>query len=94
MLHRFALALALAFTPALAGPSLAQDAAAMLELRPGQTVRDPANARLGKIDRVNADGSVRIIFEERFVIIPADKLVVHNGNVTTSLTRREVARLR
>lgn len=94
MLSRLALALALAFTPSLVAPTMAQEAAATAEIRTGRTLRDPANVRVGKIDRVNADGSVRVIFEERFITIPADTLSVKDGEVTTSLTRREVSRLR
>lgn len=94
MLSRFALALALAFTPTLVTPAMAQEAAATADIRTGRILRDPANLRLGKIDRVNPDGSVRIIFDERHVTIPAETLSVQNGEVATTLTRREVARLR
>ena len=79
-------ALALVTTSALAqNPSPAKR---------GATLRDAKSARLGTIDRVNSDGSVQIIFNSKFVTIPADKLVVADDSVTTSLTKAEVAKLR
>ncbi|MCS6987308.1 MAG: hypothetical protein NZM40_07765 [Sphingomonadaceae bacterium] len=85
---------AFAFAAALvvAVPAVAQEA--VDSVRPGRVLRDTNGQRLGKVDRVNPDGSVRIIFEERFVTIPADKLAVADGQARTTLTRREVARLR
>jgi len=64
------------------------------EVKVGRTLRDANNARLGRIDRVNADGSVRIIFDTRFVTIPADTISVSGDTPTTSLSRRDVARIR
>ena len=63
-------------------------------VKPGRTLRDSANTRLGKIDQVNADGSVRIIFDARFVTIPADTISVSGSEPVTSLTKREVSKLR
>lgn len=94
MLRHFALALALAFTPSLVAPVMAQTTSASADIQAGRILRDAGNVRLGKIDRVNPDGSVRIILDERFVTIPAETLSVQNGEVTTSLTKKEVARLR
>lgn len=59
----------------------------------GATVRDAKSSRLGTIDRVNADGSVQIIFESKFVTIPADKIVTTQDGVSTSLTKAEVSKL-
>lgn len=63
-------------------------------VKAGRTLRDSANARLGKIDQVNADGSVRIIFDTRFVTIPADTISVAGNEPVTSLSKREVSKLR
>lgn len=63
-------------------------------IKRGSTLRDAKNVRLSLIDRVNIDGSVTIIFNSKFVTIPADKLAVIDSVVTTSLTKSEVAKLR
>ena len=62
--------------------------------RSGQTVRDGNAARVGVVDRVLPDGSLRLIVGSRFVTVPADKVNVADGTVTTSLTKKEVAKLR
>lgn len=87
------LTLALAAALIIATPALAQTAPASTVER-GQTLRDANAARIGVIDRVNADGSVQIIFDSRFVRIPADKLVAAENGVNTTLTKREIRRLR
>ena len=85
-----ALLLALAM-PLVSGAAAAQTPAVKM----GDTLRDAGDIRLGRVDRVLQDGSVRIIFDGRFVTIPADKVVVaENGNVSTTLTKREVSKLR
>ncbi len=94
MLRHFALALAFAFTPSMVAPVMAETTSAAADIQTGRVLRDSANVRLGKIDRVNPDGSVRIILDERFITIPAETLSVNNGEVTTSLTKKEVTRLR
>lgn len=77
-------------TPAMA-PAVATDPAVV---KPGRTLRDASNVRLGKIDRVNADGSVKIIFDSRFVTVPAESIRVTDGEPSTTLTKRDVSRLR
>ncbi len=78
-------------TPLMAGAVTAETPG----VKAGATLRDAGDLRLGRIDRVLDDGSVRIIFDGRFVTVPADKLVVaDNGTVSTTLTKREVAKLR
>lgn len=78
-------------------PVLAQDAAApaaVAQIRAGKVLRDVNAVRLGSIDRVNADGSVKIIFESRFVTVPADTLTVVDGGAVTSLSKKDVRKLR
>jgi hypothetical protein len=62
--------------------------------RPGQVVRMSSGAKVGQIDRVNTDGSVRIIYGERFVTLPADSIKSEGGLVTTSLVRKDINKLR
>lgn len=82
---------AVAIALAAATPVLAQNAP--LLLKQGVMLRDANKARLGKIDRVNPDGSVQLIYRSKFVTIPAEKIVVSEDGVTTSLSRQEVAGL-
>lgn len=86
----------------LSVPAIAQDAPAAAAvpaastdaIKAGLMLRDASNVRVGKIDRVNEDGSVKIIFNSRFVTVPADTLRVVDGGASTTLTKREIARLR
>jgi len=88
-------ALAIAATMFVAAPLAAESVATSGPVAPkrGATLRDAKATRLGTIDRVNADGSVQIIFNEHFVTIPADKLIVAKDGVATSLTKAEVSKL-
>ncbi|QKS00331.1 hypothetical protein F9288_12370 [Sphingomonas sp. CL5.1] len=91
--------IALAAAVLTAGPlSAAPEAtgtspAATVALKRGATLRDAKSIRLGTIDRVNADGSVQIIFDSKFVTIPADKIVTSQDGASTSLTKAEVSKL-
>jgi len=85
---RFILALAAAIT--VASPAMAQTAAN--PPKEGAIIRDAAKARLGKIDRVYPDGSVQLIYRSKFVTIPADKVIVAEDGVMTSLSRQEVSK--
>ncbi len=60
----------------------------------GQTLRDAKAGRLGMIDKVNADGSVQIIFNGRVVALPATTITVTENGVSTSLTKKEIGRIR
>ncbi len=81
----------LASTPVFAADTAP---AAQAEVKTGAMLRDSNNYRLGAISRVNADGSVGLIIDSRFVTIPADTLSVVDGKVVTRLTKREVIGLR
>jgi hypothetical protein len=92
----FALAATLSTAASAQGadaPAASTAAASAPIARAGQTLRDGANSRIGVIDRVNADGSVKVIVGTRLVTIPAEKMVSSNGVVTTSLSKREVSKL-
>ena len=83
----------LAVAAAFAAPASAQSASALVA-KPGQTLRDVKATRLGVIDRVNADGSLRLIVGSRIVTVPAETVAVTDAGVTTSLSKRDVAKLR
>lgn len=90
------LVLAIAAAVLIAAPLAAESVATSGAVAPkrGATLRDAKAVRLGTIDRVNADGSVQIIFNAHFVTIPADKLVSAQDGIATSLTKAEVSKLR
>jgi hypothetical protein len=50
-------------------------------------------ARLAPVYRVGADGSAQIILEGKMVTIPAAKLSMASGRLTTSLSKSEVLAL-
>ncbi|WEK42407.1 MAG: hypothetical protein P0Y64_13540 [Candidatus Sphingomonas colombiensis] len=77
----------------LAAATLDATPATTVAPKRGATLRDANATRLGTIDRVNADGSVQIIFNAKFVTIPADKIVASQDGVTTSLTKAEISKL-
>lgn len=81
-----ALTLVLAAAPALAADGPVATRGAML--------RDANDVRVGQVDRVAADGSVGLIIGSKYVTVPADKLALVEGKLTTSLTKKEIARLR
>jgi hypothetical protein len=88
-------AVALTTSPVLAAEmSTTASASSAVAAKRGAMLRDVKGMRLATIDRVNADGSVQIIFNSRLVTIPADKLVVASTGVATSLTKPEVDNLR
>lgn len=69
-------------------PAFAQAPATILV---GQTLHGPANSRLGEIDRVFPDGSVRVILDGALVVVPASTISVIGGKPVTTLSRREIA---
>ncbi len=85
-----AIGVALAF----AAPTLAQETAAPAVAKAGHMLKDSAGGRVGKIDKVLADGSVRVIFDERFVVVPAATLSIVDGEAVTSMPKRDIAKLR
>lgn len=76
----------------VAAPVIAQTAEATGP-RAGSVLLDGSGKRLGRIDRVMADGSLRLIVGEKFVTIPAGTVSVKDGVASTSLSKREASRL-
>lgn len=58
----------------------------------GQTLRGPNNSRIGRVERVLADGSVRVIIDARFFVVPANTISMVGGSPVTTLSRRDIAR--
>jgi hypothetical protein len=86
----------------LAAPAVAQDAAAPaaaapLVIKAGKMVRSSDGAPIGYIDEVQKSGgepvSVSIIYDQRFVHIPASTLSAGPKSLVTSLTAKDVAKL-
>jgi hypothetical protein len=84
----FAIAIAVLSAPAVAADAPAASAPVA---RQGDMLRDANNVRLSAIDSVNKDGSVGIIFDGRYVTVPATSLSVANGKLITSLTKAQVS---
>lgn len=82
---------------AVSAPAFAEDAAPAAEVvraTTGATLRDATGLRVGKVSRVLADGSVQIIYGQKFVVVPATTLSMVDDKLVTSLSKREVAKLR
>ena len=74
--------------------SAAEDATAPVTPVKGSMLVAANGARLAPVYRVGPDGSAQIILEGKMVTIPASKLSMAGGHLTTSLTKNEVLALR
>ena len=79
---------------AVCSVAAAEDAPASVSPVKGSMLVAANGARLAPVYRVGADGSAQIILEGRMVTIPAAKLSMAGGRLTTSLTKNEVLALR
>jgi hypothetical protein len=79
----------LSATPALAGVTTSDQPAAV-EVKIGTVLRDANDVRLGTVNRVNPDGSVRIILRGKLVVIPAASVSSVGGKLVTKMTEREI----
>ncbi len=84
------LAALVAFT-ALATTAQAQTTARVVHV--GEIVRTPTGARVGAVDRINDDGSLRVIHDDQFITLPANSITSQDGKVTTSLAAKEINKL-
>jgi hypothetical protein len=87
---------AFADTPA---PEAAAAATAPAPLKAGLLLWSSEGKRIGRIDRVFAakDGtplSASVIFESRFVYVPASTITASDSGLKTSLTRAEILKLK
>jgi len=60
----------------------------------GQMLRDSKGTRVASVYRAGRDGSAMLIIDGGMVAVPADTLSEKDGQLYTSMTRREVRRLR
>lgn len=77
-------------------PAMAQDAgapAAASNVKKGVMVYSADGRRIGRVDRVR-DDAVNIIYDGRMIRIPVSTLSDADKGVTTSLTGKEVSRLK
>ncbi|WP_373487546.1 hypothetical protein [Blastomonas sp.] len=81
---------ALLFTASTAAaPAIAQDDVLISK---NQTIFDAEGKRVGKVTRVLEDGSALVIYRGKVVRVGATTLTADEGKVSTSLTKRELAR--
>lgn len=89
-------ALAVIVVVALAAPSVASDisnTASAPVTRTGAMLRDANNIRVGAVDSVKPDGSVGVIYESHYVVVPGDSLSVVDGKLVTKLTKAELSKM-
>ena len=60
----------------------------------GAKLYSSAGNRIGSVYRVTAEGNPQVILNGRIVTVPASSLTDVNGKLTTSLSKRELARTR
>lgn len=60
----------------------------------GAMLHSSDGSRLGQVDRVEADGSVQLIFEGKVVTVPGVTLSMQNGELVTTLKKTEVMNLK
>lgn len=86
--------------PAIAEPVQSVDAGATaaindsLEVKAGQMLYSGEGRRLSQVDRVLKSGDAQIIMSGRFVAVPRSSLAMVDGKLMTSMTRKEVERIR
>lgn len=77
----------------LAGALSFAPIASAAEIHEGTKLVDASGAKIAFVDRVNADGSVSVIYEGRYLTIPANTLTAQDNVVKTSLTKADVRKL-
>ena len=83
----FAAALALTAAPCMAANT---PPPGNVVAHPGDMLRDVNNVRVAPVDTVNADGSVGLILDSRYVTVPAATLSIANGKLTTSQSKSQL----
>lgn len=87
--------LAAAVAATLAGSAFAQSAP---EIKKYATLVDSTGSKIAQIDRVNTGSngsveSVSVIYNMKYVTVPANTLSTKDGKVVTSLTKAQVSEL-
>lgn len=76
----------------VAAPAFSQTAGSAAKR--GDVVFDAGKHRVGTIARIEKDGSIQVIVDDRVVLIPVDKVIFADNAVSTTLTKAEVGHLR
>ncbi len=69
-----------------------EEAAAPVELNAGMMLYASNGYRIAPIYRVNAEGNPQVIMNGRLITVPASTVSEVEGKVTTSLSKKEIAR--
>ncbi|MCJ2188413.1 hypothetical protein [Novosphingobium beihaiensis] len=69
-----------------------EEAAAPVQLNAGMMLYASNGYRIAPIYRVNADGNPQVIMNGRLITVPASTVSEVDGKVTTSLSKKDVAR--
>lgn len=85
-----ALTLAILATTAVSPAAFAQPVAGVER---GQTLVDAEGNKVGRIDRVLEDGSVRLITNGKFVVVNSSTLSAKDGKAVTTMSKRDIIKL-
>lgn len=72
----------------------ATEGAGTVEATAGKMLYSAAGTRIASIYRVTSEGNPQVILDGRLVTVPVSSLSEVEGKVTTTLTKRELARTR
>jgi hypothetical protein len=85
----------------VAAPAFAQEAApaaTALTVKPGQMIRSSDGRTIGRVNNARSSNgqlvSVSVIYNQHFINVPASTLSMNDKGLVTSLTQKEIARLR
>jgi len=70
----------------------ATEAAGTVQVDAGKMLYSSTGHRIASIYRVTAEGNPQVILDGRLITVPASTLSDADGKVTTSLSKRELAR--
>ena len=84
---------ALALAAAIVTLTLPAFAASAETVRPGMVIVDASHNRLGNIDQVNTDGSVGVVMDADYAVIPAANVHMEDGRPVANLTHAQVEAL-
>lgn len=74
-----------------AAPAAAPAAESQPAVRLGERIYLASGRRLGTVDRLLSDGSLRVMTEQAFVVVPAATLSYVNGHHVTSSTLKQLS---
>lgn len=86
----------LALALALATPAVAADTSGStqeISAKRGQSLYDVNGRKVGEVIRVLADGSVKVIYDQRAVTVSGTTLSTADGKLKTSLTWTDLRKL-